>query len=59
MATVKHIREDPKGFLCPQCVYRNYSHCNHPQFSKLKLKPLIIAPEGYKVPAFCPEKKGE
>lgn len=56
MASVKHVSEFG-GLECGECIYKNYSHCNHPKFERLKVKPLIIAPEGDTYPAFCPKHK--
>ncbi len=56
MARVKHIDEFA-ALECEECVYKNYSTCNPPKFTRLGIRPLIIAPEGYTYPAFCPVHK--
>ena len=56
---VKHVREEAGELQCPKCVYKNYSHCNHPRFKRRKLKPFIIAEEGTVYPPFCPLEKHE
>lgn len=42
---------------CASCAHVARSVCNHPEFRELKVKPLIIAPQGEAYPAFCPLEK--
>lgn len=42
---------------CDDCTHRKGSVCQHPKFNVRKVKPLILADEGERHPAFCPLKE--